>query len=129
MTEIIVDTNQDIGREFRTVTASTKVTDQELAKLESAAAARGVRLGEWIRDVLFREAKLRANPPDADPQMVEIMGLQMFLTRVLSAMVCGDHMSREQYQELMRNVKANKRRAARDAMAQYTNQSEEEDHG
>ena len=61
MTEIIVDANQDNGREFRTVTASTKVTDQELAQLERAAAARGVRLGEWIRDVLFREARLRCS--------------------------------------------------------------------
>jgi hypothetical protein len=129
MTEIIVDTNQDNGREFRTVTASTKVTDQELAQLENAAAARGVRLGEWIRDVLFREAKLSAGAPDADPQMVEIIGLQMFLTRVLIAIACGDRMTREQCQELMRTVKANKHRAARDAMAQYRNGGEEEHHG
>ena len=129
MTEIIVDTNQDNGREFRTVTASTKVTDHELAQLENAAAARGFRLGEWIRDVLFREAKLSADAPDADPQMVEIMGLQMFLTRVLIAIACGDRMTREQCQELMRNVKANKHRAARDAIAQYRNGGEEEHHG
>jgi hypothetical protein len=129
MTEISVDTNQDNGREFRTVTASTKVTDQELAQLENAAAARGVRLGEWIRDVLFREAKLSAGAPDADPQMVEIIGLQMFLTRVLIAIACGDRMTREQCQELMRTVKANKHRAASDAMAQYRNGGEEEHHG
>ena len=128
MTEIIVDTNQDNGREFRTVTASTKVTDQELAQLENAAAARGVRLGEWIRDVLFREAKLSAGAPDADPQMVEIMGLQMFLTRVLIAIACGDRMTREQCQELMRTVKANKHRAARDAMEQYRKDNQEEHH-
>ncbi len=129
MTEIIVDTNQDNGREFRTVTASTKVTDQELAQLENAAAARGVRLGEWIRDVLFREAKLSAEPPGINAEMVEIIGLQMFLTRVLSTIACGDRLTREQYQELMRNVKANKHRAARDAMAQYRKAGEEEHHG
>jgi hypothetical protein len=129
MTEIIVDTNQDNGREFRTVTASTKVTDQELAQLENAAAARGVRLGEWIRDVLFREARLSSDPPQADPEMVEIMGLQMFITRILTTIACGDRMSPEQCQELMRNVRANKHRAARDAMAQYRRQGEEEHHG
>jgi hypothetical protein len=129
MTEIIVDTKQENGREFRTVTASTKVTDQELAQLESAAAARGVRLGEWIRDVLFREARLSADAPDVEPQMVEIIGLQMFLTRVLLAIACGDRMTREQCQELMRNVKANKHRAARDAVAQYRKAGEEEHHG
>jgi hypothetical protein len=128
MTEIILNTNQENGREFRTVTASTKVTDQELAELERAAAARGVRLGEWIRSVLFREAKLSADAPEADPQMVEIIGLQMFLTRVLSTIVCGDRMTREQCQELMRTVKTNKHRAARDAMAQYRKGDEEEHH-
>ena len=129
MTEIIVDANQDNGREFRTVTASTKVTDQELAQLENAAATRGVRLGEWIREVLFREARLSADPPQADPEMVEIMGLQMFLTRILTTLACGDRMSPEQCQELMRNVRANKHRAARDTMAQYRKNSEEEHHG
>jgi hypothetical protein len=128
MTEIILNTNQENGREFRTVTASTKVTDQELAELERAAAARGIRLGEWIRSVLFREAKLSADAPEADPQMVEIIGLQMILTRVLSTIVCGDRMTREQCQELMRTVKTNKHRAARDAMAQYRKGDEEEHH-
>jgi hypothetical protein len=129
MTEIILDTNQDNGREFRTVTASTKVTDHELAQLEHAAATRGVRLGEWIRDVLFREVKLCADLLDPDPQMVEIIGLQMFLTRVLSMIACGERMTREQCQELMNNVRANKHRAARDAMAQYRKEGEEEHHG
>lgn len=129
MTEIIVDTNRDNGREFRTVTASTKVTDQELAELENAAARRGVRLGEWIRDVLFREAKLSSDVPDVDPEMVEIIGLQMFLTRVLSAIASGERMTREQCQDLMRNVRANKRRAAQDALAQYRNGDDEVHHG
>ena len=129
MTEIILDTNRENGREFRTVTASTKVTDPELAELERAAARRGVRLGEWIRDVLFREVRLSSDAPDAAPEMVEIIGLQMFLTRVLSAIASGERMTREQCQELMRNVKANKRRAAQDALAQYRNGDEEEHHG
>ena len=129
MTENVIDTNQETGREFRTVTASTKVTEQELAQLEGAASARGVRLGEWIRDVLFREAKLSADAPETDPQMVEIIGLQMFLTRILSTIACGDRMTSEQCQELMRNVKANKHRAARDAVAQYKKGGEEGNHG
>ena len=53
MTQTISEINQNQPREFRTVTASTKVTDVELAELEQAAVSRGVRLGEWIRDVLL----------------------------------------------------------------------------
>ena len=57
MTPIITDGNQNQTREFRTFTASTKVTEVELNELEQAAAACDVRLGEWVREVLLREAK------------------------------------------------------------------------
>lgn len=127
MTEIILDTNQQNGREFRTVTASTKVTDQELALLENAAAARGVRLGEWIRDVLLREAR-SSTGREAEPLMVEIIAVQLFLTRALSSIACGDPMTQDQYQELMRNVKIHKYRAAREVLAQHANESREERH-
>jgi hypothetical protein len=41
------------SRNFRVHTASTKVTQSEFAELERAAAERGLRLSEWIREVLF----------------------------------------------------------------------------
>ena len=128
MTEISLDTNQDNGREFRTVTASTKVTDQELAQLESAAAVRGVRLGEWIRDVLLRAARSPSGAQETDPVMTEIVALQMFLTNVFSFVACGERMSAARYQELMRNVKANKHRTAREIVAQYAAERGEEGH-
>ena len=127
MTEIILDTNQQNGREFRTVTASTKVTDHELALLENAAAARGVRMGEWIRDVLLREAR-SSTGCEAEPLMVEIIAVQLFLTRALSSIACGDPMTPDQYQELMRNVKAHKYRAAREAIAQHAKETGEDRH-
>lgn len=127
MTEIILDTNQQSGREFRTVTASTKVTDQELAHLENAAAVCGVRLGEWIRDVLLREARSLTDR-EAEPLMVEIIAVQLFLPRALSSIACGDPTTPDQYQELMRNVKTHKYRAAREVLAQHANESREERH-
>jgi hypothetical protein len=129
MTEISLDTNHDNNREFRTVTASTKVTDQELVQLESAAAGRGVRLGEWIRDVLLRAARSPSGAPEVDPVMTEIVALQMFLTSVFSFVACGERMSADRYQELMRNVKANKHRTTRDVVAQYAVEGGEESHG
>src|SRR5581483_9394259 len=108
MTQFVSEVNQSRPREFRTVTASTKVTDLELVELERAAASCGVRLGEWVRDVLLREARLSSDVLEADPLMTEIVALQMFLTNVLSSVACGDRMSSDQYQELMRSVKANK---------------------
>lgn len=128
MAQFVSEVNQTQTREFRTVTASTKVTDLELAELEQAAASRGVRLGEWVRDVLLREARSPSGAPEADPLMTEIVALQMFLTNVLSFVACGDRMSTDQYQELMRSVKANKRRTAREIVAQYAAERKEEAH-
>ena len=127
MTEIILDTNQQNGREFRTITASTKVTEQEFTQLENAAAARGVRLGEWIRDVLLSEARFSTGREE-EPLMVEIIAVQLFLTRALSSIASGDRMTPEQYQELMRNVRAHKYRAAREVVAQHANEIREERH-
>jgi len=60
--------------------------------------------------------------------MTEIVALQLFLTDVLSPVACGDRMSAQQYQELMRNVKTNKHRAAREVIAQYVAKNGEEHH-
>ena len=128
MTPLITDGNQNQTREFRTFTASTKVTEVELDELEQTAAACGVRLGEWIREVLLREAKSSSNRIALDHLMTEIVALQLFLTDVLSPVACGERMSTVQYQELMRNVKTNKQRAAREVIAQYVAKNEEEHH-
>lgn len=60
--------------------------------------------------------------------MTEIVALQLFLTDVLSPVACGERTSAEQYQELMQNVKTNKQRAAREVIAQYVVENEEERH-
>ena len=128
MTPLITDGNQNQTREFRTFTASTKVTEAELNELEQAAAACSVRLGEWIREVLLREAKSSSNTIGIGHLMTEIVALQLFLTDVLSPVACGERITAEHYQGLMRNVKTNKRRAAREVIAQYIAKNEEEHH-
>ncbi len=128
MTPIIADANQNPSREFRTVTASTKVTELELRELERAAASRGVRLGEWVRDVLLREARSPADATSFTHVMTEIVGLQLFLTNALTPVVCGERITAKQYEELLQKVKANKHRAAREVIAQYIATRREEDH-
>ena len=128
MTPIIADANQSQSREFRTVTASTKVTELELGELERAAALRGVRLGEWVRDVLLREARSPSDAISLTHVMTEIVGLQLFLTNALTPVLCGERISSRQYEELLQNVKANKHRAAREVIAQRIATRQEEDH-
>ena len=128
MTPSIADANQSLSCECRTVTASTKVTEPELRELERAAASRGVRLGEWVRDVLLREARSPSEAISLRHVMTEIVGLQLFLTNALTPVVCGERITAKQYEELLQNVKANKQRAAREVIAQYVAERKEEDH-
>ena len=104
----------------RTQTASTKLTAAEFTELESVATNKGLSPGEWIRDVLLKEIRQVSGRDPAAMLLTEIIGLQMFLTNALAPIVQGDRMSSEQYQDLMRHVKANKQKAAQQVLAQKT---------
>lgn len=107
------------GRESRTQSIATRFTQTEERALLKTAESRGQNLREWARDVLLRETKLPNGSASTDALMAEIVGLQLFLTNVLSPVACGEQLSSDQYQELMRQVKANKHRATREVIAQY----------
>jgi hypothetical protein len=117
------------GRTRRAVTLSTKITPQELELMSAASEADGRALGEWVREVLLKEIRSPSIALGADHLMTEIVGLQLFLTNALTSVACGERMSAQQYQELMRNVKTNKRRAAREVIAQYAAERQAESHG
>ena len=114
------------GRESRTQSIATRFTQEEEKALLEKAEAQGQNLREWARDVLLREAYGSTLAVGPDQIMTEIVALQLFLTNALSPVACGERMSAEQYQELMRNVKTNKHRAAREVVAQYAAENEEE---
>ena len=114
------------GRESRTQSIATRFTQEEEKALMEKAEAQGQNLREWARDVLLREAYGSTLAVGPDQIMTEIVALQLFLTNALSPVARGERMSAEQYQELMRNVKTNKHRAAREVVAQYAAENEEE---
>jgi hypothetical protein len=124
MTEQVTPAKKNGSRDFRVHTASTKVTQSELAELERAAAARGIRVSEWIREVLLRELRHsdRVNSGDqvnyGRRTLTEIVGLQLFLTNVLSPLSRGEWMTKEQYEQLMRQVKAHKHRATEQVLTE-----------
>jgi hypothetical protein len=123
MTEEITFAKKNGSQNFRIHTASTKVTQSELAELERAAAERGIRLSEWIRQVLFRELRDNDQMNSGDHinygkrLLTEIVGLQVFLTNVLSPMSRGEWLEAE-YEEIMRQVKAKKHRWAQQILAE-----------
>jgi hypothetical protein len=113
------------GRTRRAVTLSTKITPRELELISAASEADGRALGEWVREAILKAARSSSAGLAADHLMTEIVALQLFLTEVLSPVACGQQIGAERYQELMRNVKANKHRAAREVIAQYVGQNGE----
>jgi hypothetical protein len=124
MAEEITLAKKNNSRNFRIYTASTKVTQSELAELERAAAERGIRLSEWIRQVLFRELRDSDQMTSGDHinygkrLLTQIVGLQVFLTNVLSPMSRGERLDAEKYEEIMRQVKAKKHRWAQEILAE-----------
>jgi hypothetical protein len=114
------------GRTRRAVTLSTKITQQELELISAASETAGRALGEWVREVVLKEA--HSSSLGVDQLMTEIVGLQLFLTNVLSPIACGEQMSPDQYQELMRQVKSNKHQAAREVIAQHVAEKKEQSH-
>jgi hypothetical protein len=103
-----------------------RITEEEYSEFEQMAWKSGKTMGDWAREQLLTSSEI-ANDAFAH-LMTEIIGLQLFLTKALSSVVCGERIGKEEYQELMRNVKANKRRAAREVIAQYAAENKVERH-
>lgn len=116
------------GRESRDQSLNTKLTLTEIAAVKAASEADGRAIGEWAREVLLKEVHSPSTSIGAEQLMTEIIGLQLFLTNALTPVVSGERISAEQYEELMRNVKTTKRRAAREVIAQYLAEKEEDGH-
>lgn len=110
-------------RERRTQTISTKMNEEEERELQRASAAEGKRMGEWVRDVLLRVARGHpASPGNHEPiVLTEIVGIQLFLMNVLSPLARGEHITPEQYQNIIKTVQASKGRTTQELLAKRLN--------
>lgn len=113
------------GREARTQSIATRFTPAEEQVLLRRAEAGGQNLREWAREVLLREANTEFTDSGIEMLLTEVVGLQLFLAHVLGPVACGETITASQYEELLRQVRANKRRAAREAMAKRESTEEE----
>jgi hypothetical protein len=104
-----------------------RLTEDEYRDFEQLAWRSGRTIGDWARDHLIASAK---SPIDEfNHLMTEIVGLQLFLTEALSPVACGQRLTSEQYDALMRNVKLTKRRVAQEVIARNIAEGKEERHG
>ena len=113
------------GREARTQSIATRFTPTEEQVLLRRAEASGQNLREWAREVLLREANADMTASGIGILLTEVVGLQLFLAHVLGPLACGQTITTAEYEELLRQVRANKRRAARAAIAEQGQSREE----
>ena len=115
-----VDSSESISRPaVRSRQIGVRLTETEYAALEKVAWKSGRTIGDWSREQLLMAIEMTENGASA-LLLTEIIGLQMFLTNVLAAIACGERLSSEQYQDLMRHVKTNKHKAAQQVLGQKT---------
>jgi hypothetical protein len=107
------------GRESRNQTLNTKLTPTEAVAVEAASEADGKAVGEWLRDLALRELCSGNHQLPSLALMGEIAAIRLLLVNTLEPLLRGDKMTPEQFKEMLRYVKTNKRRAAADMLASY----------
>ena len=107
------------GRETRNQSLNTKLTPSEAAAVETASLAQGKTVGEWLRDLALRELLSGDTQVPSFAMLTEIAGLRPLLINTLELVLRGDKMTPEQFKEMLRYVKTNKRKAAADMLASY----------
>jgi hypothetical protein len=107
------------GREKRNLTLNTKLTETEFAEVERFCEAHKIAFSEWVRKVVLREVRGSAETVSALPILGEIAGLRLLLVNGLEPLLRGEKMTSEQFKDMLRYVKANKRKAAADMLASY----------
>ena len=105
------------GREKRSITLNTKLTRSEFAEVERYCEAHGFGFGEWLRDLVLRE--IRGTQGSSLALMGEITAIRLLLVNALEPLLRGEKMTPEQFKEMLRYVKTNKRKAAADMLASY----------
>ena len=108
------------GREKRNITLNTKLTRKEFAEVERHCESLGLDFGEWLRGLVLREVR---NDAGRLALISEVISLRLILINTLEPLLRGDKMTTEQFKEMLRYVKANKHKAAEDALASYAERS------
>ena len=114
------------GRECRNHSLNTKLTATEAAAVNAAAESEGKAVGEWLRDLVQRELAEGSRQFQSLAVMGEVAALRLLLINALEPLLRGDKMTTEQFKEMLRYVKVNKRKAAEDTLASYAERGTEQ---
>jgi hypothetical protein len=107
-----VDAHQ--GRDPRSESFATRFTRSELVMLSRAASRDGMKVREWAREALLREAR-RAE----DPLFIELIATRMVLLNLLKPLAMGQVVSPEDFTRISASVRSDKRKVAHEIQQQY----------
>jgi hypothetical protein len=110
----------------RTVTVGGKFTEAEAEIFTQRAAANDQLLGEWARGALLQATSRSVQSSSDLALFAEVQSIRLLLINALEPLLRGDKMSAEQFKELLRYVKNNKRKAADEMLASYAISATEE---
>jgi hypothetical protein len=114
------------GREKRNITLNTKLNRNEYSADERHCNALGLDYGEWLRSLIMREVRNDSRNVTELALIGEVTSLRLLLINTLEPLLRGEQKTAEQFKEMLRYVKANKRKAAEDALASYAERSTEQ---
>ena len=106
-------------RDSRSRSLGTKLTVREERELVLAAERDGKSASEWARDVLLEAARR----PNEDALFTELVATRMLMVNLLKPLILGKQVSQEWITEAMAAVRREKRKAARDLMQQYADET------
>ncbi len=96
--DAISDSDHTLNRVFP---VTTKLTKEERGKVTEFARSQGLARGEWIRDVILREA---GREPTSDPSLAEILGVRLLLVNVLRPLAAGQLLAPEAFDKLLDEI-------------------------
>lgn len=93
----------------RVFPVTAKLTNEELERVTDFARSQGLARGEWIRDVILREA---GGGPTHDPALAEILGVRLLLVNVLRPLASGQLLASEAFDKLLDEISEAKHQLA-----------------
>jgi hypothetical protein len=96
---------------LRTKSIGFKVSEEEYARLETAAQADGRTLGEWCREVILRGGSA-SDAAAHDPALAEIIGVRLLLVNVLGPVAAGEKVTPEKFNQLLDQIGETKHQLA-----------------
>jgi len=103
------------GRAARICVAQARVTGEEHRELLTAARSEGHALGEWMREVLLREAR----GSRTDILLTEIVAMRMMLNSLLRPLSCGETITPDDFTAHMMTIRTTKQKVAQEILQQY----------